>query len=221
MRNVLLLAGFQLFAVTIAFSQAQLASTEIQKKERQAVLRYVSFTPEVVDGAVKMRLDEMGNRGRENKNLLNLGKGSFYQYKGVTLPREQNPVDLFIKVEPRFKKDQSESSIFLVMLKTTGDFATSETDLELMEKAKVFLNDLTPYLDAYYLEVVIKNQEELVGKINSKINDLIQDSISLEKKVQGLKEKLQVNQTDKEQQRVELERQQKALEGMKKRRKSA
>jgi len=142
MRNVLLLAGFQLFAATIAFSQAQLASTEIQKKERQAVLRYVSFTPEVVDGAVKMRLDEMGNRGRENKNLLNLGKGSFYQYKGVTLPREQNPVDLFIKVEPRFKKDQSESSIFLVMLKPTGDFASSETDPELMEKAKVFFEGL-------------------------------------------------------------------------------
>ena len=205
----------------MAFSQAQLSSTEIQKKERQAVLRYVSFVPEVVDGAIKMRMDELGNRGRENKILINLGKSSFYLYKSVTLPREQNPVDLYFKVEPRFKKDQSESSIFMVVQKLTGDFASSDTDPELIEKAKSFLNELTPYLDAYYLEVVIKNPEELVTKLKSKINDLIQDSVSLEKKVQGLKEKLQQNYKEKEQQKVELERQQKALEGMRKRRKSS
>jgi hypothetical protein len=221
MRSNTLILFIQFIIVGSAFSQSQLGSTEVLKKERQAVLRYVSFTPNVVEGAIKMRMDELGNRGRENKNLINLGKGSFYLYKSVTLPREQNPTDLYIKVEPRFKKDQSESSIYLVVMKLTGDFATSEGDPELIEKAKVFLNDLNPYLEAYYLEVIIKNQEELVSKLNSKINDLIQDSISLEKRVQGLKEKLQLNKTEKEQQRVEMERQIEALEGMKKRRKSA
>lgn len=220
MSKTLLLSGISGLIAICTFGQAQLGRIEYQKKDRQAVVLYTQYSTEIVEGAIKERMDQLGNKGRENKSFINLGKGNFIAYKGASVPNIKGTYDLYFKVERKSRREKEESVVYLVIGKGPDDFASSTTDCPLMDEAKSFMNSLPPHIEAYNLEVDIKGQEDMLAKIQGKIDGLLKDSIDLDKKIQALQDKMQQNSISRQEQAAELEKQRLVLEAMKQKRKS-
>lgn len=219
MKRIFTLLTFLLVTLSV-FSQVQMGQIDLQKKSRQAVVLYTQYSQEIVEGAIKEKMDQLGNKGKENKSLISLSKSNFYEFKGARLPNAHRDVDLYFKTERRGGKNKDESAVYLVVGKGPDDFATTTTDPDLMDKAKELMEKLLPYIEAYKLEQDIKAQEELVKKVNMKMTDLGKDSTDLQKKVLALQEKQTQNSTDQSTQRTELEKQMQILEALKGRRKN-
>ncbi len=215
----LLFTAFLILLVSGLNAQVQMGRIEFQKKDRQAIVLQTQYTQEIVEGAIQQRMNELGNKGKETKSLINLNKSNFFAFKGAQLPNAHRDVDLYFKTERRGGKNKDESTVYLVIGKGPDEFATTDSDPELMEKGRELMQKLIPYLDEYKLSVDIANQEDLVKKINGKINNLLSDSTDLDKKIKGLQDKMTQNSAEREKQKTELEKQQQALEALKSRKK--
>jgi len=73
-----------------------------------------------------------------------------------------------------------------------------------IDRAKSFLNNMLPDIEAANLELQIKVQEEVVAKAEKKLKGLRDDQVSLEAK-------LQQNKTDQETTQKDIEAQKQAL----------
>ena len=80
---------------------------------------------------------------------------------------------------------------------------------------------LAPDVDAFNLEVQIKDQENTVSKAEKKLKDLQDDQESMEKKIKKLQDDLKENAKDQQNQQKEIEKQKQALESLRAKRKSA
>lgn len=209
-----------LFMVVTGFAQVQMGKIELQKKDRQAIVLYSQYSQEIVEAAIVEHMAKMGNKGKESKSLINLNKSNFHIFKGARIPGTHVDTDLYFKTERRGRKDKDESVVYLVVGKGVDEFVTTESDPTLIEKAKEMLKDFIPHLDAYKLEVDIREQEEYIKKANVKLTTLMQDSTDLVKKVEALQTKQTQNSTDQEKQRQDLEQQRQVLEALKARRKN-
>jgi hypothetical protein len=220
MRKHILLQTLLLLAAQLVFAQSQLGRIEYQKKDRQAVVLYNQYSTDIIEGAVKSQMEKLGNKGKESKSLINLGKGNFISFKGAAVPEIEGTHDLYFKAERRGRKDEEGSVLYMIIGKTADDFASSSTDPQLMEQARQFINHLVPHIEAYNLEVEISNQEALLKKVEGKIDDLTKDSTDLDKRIKNLQDKMQENSKNRQQQASELEKQRLVLEAMKAKRKS-
>jgi septal ring factor EnvC (AmiA/AmiB activator) len=86
--------------------------------------------------------------------------------------------------------------------------------------AKMFLNKLIPHTEAYNLNLDISAQEEVVTKNQKKFDNLVDDSVSLVKKIKNLTEDLASNRNKRQEQQKEVEKQKAVLETLKSRRKN-
>lgn len=141
-------------------------------------------------------------------------------FKGANLPNAHRDVDLYFKTERRGKKDKDESAVYLIIGKGPDEFATTDSDPELMEKGRELMHKLIPFLDEYKLSVDIAAQEDLLKKLNTKLTGLLTDSTDLDKRIKGLQDKMTLNSQEQEKQRLELEKQRQILEALKQRKKS-
>ncbi len=209
-----------LFITVSAFAQVQMGKIELQKKDRQAIVLYSQYSQEIVEAAIVERMAKMGNKGKESRSLINLSKSNFHIFKGARIPGTHTDSDLYFKTERRGRKDKDESVVYLVIGKGPDEFVTTESDPDLIEKGKEMMRDLVPFLDTYKLEVDIREQEEAVKKATGKLNNLMQDSSDLVKKIEGLQTKQTQNSSEQEKQRQDLEQQKQVLEALKARRKN-
>ena len=85
-----------------------------------------------------------------------------------------------------------------------GENAMVKMGAENVGKAKLFLNNMLPDIEAAHLEIQIKDQEEVVAKAENKLKDLKDDQVSLEKKLQQNKEDQESTQKDIETQKQAL-----------------
>jgi|SRR4030095_12411498 len=213
-----------LFLTPLAFSQTQVSSAqmgqvEYQKKDRQAIIFYSQYPPQIVEEAIKDRMERAGNKGSESKAFLS--KSSFLEYKNAAIPEYNiRGVDLVFKVEPRSRKEKDESVIYLIVLKGVDNFATSQSDPELFESSKNFLVSNHSNIEAHNLELEIGKQDEAVKKAEKKLSILQEDGVDLEKKIKELQAKLEQNKIEIEKQNGEVEKQKGSLVGMKGKRKS-
>jgi septal ring factor EnvC (AmiA/AmiB activator) len=81
------------------------------------------------------------------------------------------------------------------------------------------LDDLVPEVEAFNLELQIKDQDETVAKAEKKLKGLQDDQESMEKKIKKLEDDLKNNAKDQQDQQKEIEKQRQILEGMKGKRK--
>ena len=180
---------------------------------------YSQYPPEIVEDALKEQLGKLGNKGKENKGFL--ARSGFLEFKNASVPEYNiSGVDLVFKVERRSRKESDESVVYLVVGKSADNFATSDTDPELIESAKSFLSAQLPHIEAHNLEVEIGKQDEVVKKAEKKLTNLQDDQRDLDKKIKDLQSKLEQNKKDIEKQNGELEKQRLSLEGMKGKRKT-
>ena len=208
-----------LFLSPFVFSQAQLGNIAYQKKDRQAILIYSQYPPDLVVDAIMLRMEQAGNKGKEDKAFLS--KSSVLEFKNASIPEFNiRGVDMVFKVEPRNRKEKDESVVYLILMKGVDDFVTSASDPELIESSKSFLSSHKPRIEAQNLEMEIGKQDGIVRKEEKKLESMVQEQLDLEKKVKTLQDKLLLNKKDQETQAALITNQKSILENMKGKRKS-
>jgi DNA repair exonuclease SbcCD ATPase subunit len=217
MRRVLL---FHLLTATSAGIYAQAYEDKIEyNKDKQAclVMEY-KFPPEAVENAFVSRMNKLGYKGRDEKGVFNKDKG-FTVYKNATIA-EISPgrYDYIINIDRKSRKESDETMLYLLIMKD-GANALSRLNTDELGKAKDFLYNLLPEIDAASLELQITAQEETVSRAEKKLKTLQDDKDELEKKIKKLQDDLEDNIKAQEKQSAEIENQRKALDAMKARRK--
>jgi valyl-tRNA synthetase len=203
MKKIILLFMGVLAVSVSALAQAYEGSIQYDKKKQQAIAIDYNYSPEAVQNAIVGKLQKMGYKPKEEKGILNRDKGFLVFKNAYVTDISKERMDYFIKVERKSRKESDESTLYLVMNKD-GVNAMEKMEASDIGKAKSFLNDMLPDIEAADLEIRIKDQEETVAKAEKKMSNLKADQASLEKKLND-------NKTDQEATQKDIEAQKQAL----------
>lgn len=195
-----------LFVTGLIYGQAQEGRVEYQNSQQPAAVIELPYAPDLVNAAMN---DYLSKKGKSRGNNL---KG-FTNFRNTQLAKNDSAnADLYFRVERKSKQDKETSiiSLLLTMPKEGGATANNVHYLN-MEQAKIYLNELIPAIEAYNLEVQIKDQNQAVIKAESKYKNLTDDGADLEKKRVTIEKKIQDNKREQQTQATEVENQKQKL----------
>lgn len=212
MKKITLFLACLLFFLAGYSQQAYESKVEYLKKTQETFAIDFPYPPSVVEAAVVEKLEKMGYKAKESKG--------FRVYKGAIISQiSQESMDYVFRVERKSRREKDETVVFMMINKADANMM-SLLDSDVKTQAKLFLNDMAPYMEAYNLEVEIKNQEEVVTKAEKKLGKLESDGDDLQKKLKKLENDIQENKKDQENQAKEIENQKQVLEAMRGKRKN-
>ena len=186
-----------------AKSQAYEGRIDYDKKKQQAIVIDYSFQPDAVQNAIVQKMGKMGYKAKEEKGLFNKDKG-FLVFKNVYITDiSGDRMDVVINVERKSRKASDESVLYMIMIRN-GENALLTMGPGNISKAKSFLNNMLPEVEAADLELRIKDQEETVAKAEKKLSTLKEDQVNLEKKLSDNKADQEATQKDIEAQKQAL-----------------
>lgn len=207
----LLLLGLGIATFTFS-QQAYESKVEYLKKQQETFAIDFPYPPSVVEAALVEKLEKMGYKTKESKG--------FRVYKGAIISSiSSESMDYVFRVERKSRREKDETVVFMMINKADANMM-SLLDSDVKTQAKLFLNDMAPYMEAYNLEVEIKAQEEEVEKAEKKLRKLESDGDDLQKKLKKLESDIEENKKDQESQASEIENQKQVLEAMKGKRKN-
>jgi cell division protein FtsB len=216
MKKLLSLAGI-LFVALFANGQAYEGTIEFDKKKQEAILIDYNYSPEAVENGIIKKMEMLGSRGKEEKGVFNKDKG-FRVYKDVVIPEiSDQSMDYIVKVEPKSRKQKDAATLYLVIQKN-GENAIRNFNTDDIRRAKSFVNDLVPHMEAANLELRIIEQEDVVAKSVKKLKNLKDDQKDMEDKIKKLEDDIRENIKNQEATEADIENQRKALEVLKARR---
>ncbi|HXB45574.1 MAG TPA: hypothetical protein VNV85_16020 [Puia sp.] len=190
-KNILLIIVVFAFKMT-TYSQAQSyeGKLEYQKTMQQVAIIELPYKTSVVEDAIR---DYLAKKGLKNSS----SKG-FDVFRGAKLDdADPEASDLYFKIE-RKRRDKDYTVISLLATKANQDIlgrpladSTGQID-----KAKSFLNNLVPYVDAHNTEVQAGDQQEVLKKAQKKFDALVSDQTDIEKKIRRLQSDQDQNKSD-------------------------
>jgi hypothetical protein len=212
-RIFLLLIAVVSLSILKAQPQAFEATTEFQKTTQPAAIIELPYTESIVEKAITEYMSRKGMKGNDSKG--------FKVFRNYKLRESQDYMsDLYFKIERKSRKEKDLTVVSLVVGKASEDVkARASADNSTLDGAKELLNEMVGSIDAYSLEVQIKDQEETVKKSQRKYDGLIDDQKDYEKKIKNLQDKLEENKKDQQKQQDEVKKQQSLLETLKGKRK--
>ena len=193
-----------LSASIVMNAQAREGWVESQKKQEPAAVLELPYAPELVSAAMN---DHLSKRGRSKSTDIR----GFTAYRN-TQPMQNDSInaDMYFKVERKSRQEKGLTVISLLVNSPAG--GTTDTMRYLaMEQAKTFLNELVPAIDAYNLELTIKDQNESLTKAESKLKGLVNEGKDLEDKRTGIDKKIADNKAGQQGQLNEVESQKRKL----------
>ncbi len=200
-----------MLVVATAMSQSRYSVVQLNKKDVPAVVSEIPFIESTVREAIDKNFEKLGYKGRRVKD--------FYVYSGVMLKElDNNPHDIYVMVDRKSRSEKEVSIVTLLIGKGFDTFANDTADATLINNTKAYINSLREVAAAYDLELQITAQEEVIKKNAKKIDDLVEDSVSLQKKMKKLTDDISHNSLDLTNQKVENERQKQILETLKNKR---
>jgi hypothetical protein len=176
------------FSQTVAIA----GKYEYQKGDKPAAVIEFPFSVDVVEGALSKKIA----KGQVKEERL---KG-MQVFKGTRLtPTDGEVVDMYFKVERQGKKDDNKSLVYLILGRPNENVALRMPDDDYrLQEARVFLNRLSPDIEAYKLELDISAQEEGIKKGERNLKNLTEEQRSLESRIHDLQDKLQQNKMDQQ-----------------------
>lgn len=177
----LALAGFLSVGMFQAKAQnAMETSVDFKKDKHNAVVATYEVPKDMLEAALKQRLDK-DNLGKMKKS------DGFITYSAVIWNVTGNvKMDLYFKVDG----SKNKSTISVLASKGYDNFVSSNTDADIINNLKTYLNGFTDVIGAYKLSLEIKAQEDLIqktekdyGKVTDKTADLEKQKLSLEQKI--------------------------------------
>jgi hypothetical protein len=190
----------------LIYGQAREGAVEYQKSQQPAAVIELPYSPDIVKAAMS---DYLSKKGKSKGTDL---KG-FTTYRNTqSLQSDSANADLYFKVERKSRKEK-ETSVLSLLLTMPKDDAANSNNLHFlnMEQAKNYLNDLAPAIEAYNLELVIKDQNKSVMKAESKFKSLNDEGNDLEQKRLAIERKIQDNKREQQAQKAEVENQKQKL----------
>ncbi|MES1219831.1 MAG: hypothetical protein ABUT20_30300 [Bacteroidota bacterium] len=219
MKKVILSFLATFIFISLIYAQAYEGTIEYNKKKRNAFVMEYPYPPEAVEKAIDQKMEKLGYRGKEEKGLFNGDKGFKVYSHAYLTDVSDDAIDYVVKVERKSKKEDDKSILYLITMKGEADH-TSVLDAVGNEKAKSFLNNFHPNIEAAHLELKIKEQEDGVVKAEKKLKKLKDDQSDLESKLKKLQDNLKDNAKDQEDAAKAIEDQKQVLETLKSKRKS-
>jgi len=208
-----------IFYSSIVFAQAFEDKIEFTKKTQPCLVMNYSYPPQAVENAIINKMSKMGFKGKEEKGLFNKDKG-FRIYKNTYIQEiSSSRYDYIMKVERKSRKEDDETVLYFLIQKDNENIMSSLL-AEDLGKAKAFLYNLMPDIEAANLELKITAQEELVSKAEKKFRTLQGDKEEMEKRLKKLQDDIKQNEKDQVDQQAEIEAQKKALEELRNKRKN-
>jgi len=200
-------------------AQAIEDKVEYAKKSQSCLVMNYAYPAEAVENAIISKMNKLGYKGKEEKGILNKDKG-FRTYNGALIDEiSSSRYDYILKVERKSRKESVAALVYFLIQKDGADILTKLSSDEL-GKAKSFLNNLMPEIEAANLELQINAQDEAVSKAEKKLKNLQNDKEDMEKRVKKLQDDLKQNETDRANQQKEIENQKKLLEDLRLKRKN-
>jgi hypothetical protein len=197
-----------IITIQFAFAQAYEGSAEYNKKTQTAILAEYKYPVETVEATLKDKLERQGLK-------LKSSKGYLIAYNTVISSITTVPMDYAFMVDKKSKREK-ETTVITLVINATGEInATSENGT----KAKLFLNDLAPAIEATDINNQYTDQEKVLTKAQKKYKNLQDDQESMEKKKRNLEDDLRKNSKDQADQQAEVKRQQEILDAIRAKRK--
>jgi hypothetical protein len=130
--------------------------------------------------------------------------------------------DLYLKAERKSRRDKDICTLYLIVARNGEDVKTRTSDASRgsLDGATDLLDDMVPAIEAYSLDLQIKDQEELLKKNQKKYDNLVQDSVDYTKKIKGLQDKMDQNRKDRDAQDTETKKQSDILDVLRGKRKN-
>ncbi len=201
---------FILFAVVFgfaisSFAQAMDGNIEFNKTAAPGASVEIAVKSDVAESAIKDKMNTLGYKSSSFKG--------FYVFRNfIDTSVNSQPVDLFLKIDRKSRSEKDKSIVQMV--------TAIRDSVVVSPGAKTFLNKLIPHTEAYNLNLDISAQEEVLTKNQKKFDKLVDDSVSLVKKIKNLTEDLANNRNKRQEQQKEVEKQKAVLETLKGRRKN-
>ncbi len=197
--------SFVLFVSLLSHGQAQEGLVEYQKKLQPAVVIELPYAPSIVNAAMN---DYLSKKGKSKGNDI---KG-FATYRNTQpLQSDSSNADLYFKTERKSRKEKEVTVVSLLLMPNDTQTNTSNLHFLSMEDGKNYLNDLATAIDAYNLELMIKEQNDAVIRSEAKYKSLANEGDDLEKKRTAIETKIADNKNDQQQQLKEIENQKQKL----------
>lgn len=190
-----------------SIAQAYDGSVDYLKKSQAAVIAEYKYPQETVEKTLRDKLERLGLKVKSSKDFL-------IAYNAVISSVSSNQMEYAFQVDRKSKREKETTVISMVMnvndLNATADNAS---------KAKDFLNELTPAIDALNIDNMVNDQTTVLEKAQKKNKNLQEDIESLEKKIRNYQDDLAKTKRQQEDQVKEVQRQQEILDTIKAKRK--
>jgi len=195
---LLLLFLSAIFFTASLKAQSYSSSLTFQKSPYAVAAIQVPFEENVVTSAVK---DYMSRKGFKDSRYKD-----FILFRSVPVDGNSKVYsDLYFTIN---RKSRSEKDITVVNLLPVKKGQTllpaAVEDSSFISSSLTFLDSLKPYILSYSLHQEILAQQGVLAKINSKINDLKNDSGDIAKKIRGYESDLAENRNDQDKQTREI-----------------
>ena len=201
MKNFFLL----IFIINTQFSFAQVyeAKIDYNKISQAAIVGEYKYPEATVEKTLTDKLERMGYKVKSSKGYLIVSNA-------VISSISSKPMEYAFKIERKSKKEKDITVVSLVMNENNVN-ATVDN----ISKAKSFLNDLSPAIDAVNTDNMVNDQYEAVVKSQKKLKNLQDDQNSMEKKVRNLQDDLKKNAKEQDDMQKEIKNQQEVLDAFK------
>lgn len=209
MKPLFLLAALFFLAAQVN-AQSREGTVEYLKKDQKAMVLEFPYSPSVVEDAIASKMEKLGYKRKNSKG--------FMVYKNAVLKEiSSEPADYMIKVERKSRKEKDESVVYFLMMRIDENIL-ERSDALINSNARTFMDNMSPEVAAYNLDLEVRAQEKVVERAQKKLRGLVEDKETMEKKIKALQEDLEKNAKSQEDQQKEIERQIQLLEELKSRR---
>jgi Membrane-bound metallopeptidase len=202
-------------------AQSYYAKVEYDKVEQPGLALLLPYSSSVAEGTIIQKLKEIGYNA-ETKGALFWKKNKvngFYEFTGVTLPAPSNAiVNLYFDVKRNNRKKDEQSTMYLLVSKGDKNFISPDSDPDIYNAAKSFLDGFVSQTAAYKLNLDIDAQDAALRKAEKKLADLQSDQKHMHDKIEQLQRDIIKNNEDQQKQVKEIEAQRQKLEELKKQR---
>ena len=199
MKKISLLFSIILISV-FSYGQAFEGAVQYQKQLQPAATIELPYPPSVVDAAMN---DYLSKKGKSRSNGM----------KGFTTFRNTEPLlndsanaDLYFKTERKNRKEKEVTIVSLLVMPNSGNLHYLN-----MDDAKNYLNGLAIAIEAYNLELTIKNQNDDVIKAEAKYKSLTKEGEELQNKKSAIDKKVADNKNEQQLQLKEVDNQKQKL----------
>jgi uncharacterized protein (UPF0333 family) len=197
--------SFVLLVSLVSYGQAHEGFVEYQHKTQPAAVIELPYSPSVVNAAMN---DYLSKKGKSKGDDI---KG-FTTYRNTqTVQNDSSNADLYFKTERKSHKEKEVTVVSLLLAPTDAQTNNGNLHYLDMEEGKMYLNNLATAIDAYGLELTIKDQNHAVIIAEAKYKILTHEGDDLENKRIAILKKIADNKADQEQQLKEIENQKQKL----------